>query len=458
MSSTQHLPIDVDAERAILSGVLTSPEALLSALEHLEPLDFGLSAHQDIYAAVTAADHRGNPVDSLTVADELRKAKALRRVGGTDTLTALIDNAGTVDNIEAHIRIVLDKARLRRLIYAGRTISGAALEADADASGVTETAEQLVFDISRERGTSSMIPLHTAVTDALADLAVARTSSLLGVSTGLDELDRMTGGLQSGQLITIAARPGVGKSAIAVQIARAIAQSSGKTVPLLSFEMSVSEIATRLLAAELQYDLHKLRQGDFPPGMERDIAEASTTLAAVPLLIDDNPPDTITALRSAMRRLAMRSELGAIVIDYLQLMNADGGRRDENRNQEISTLTRGLKRLASELGIPVIALSQLNRALEQRPNKRPILADLRDSGSIEQDSSIVLFLHREHVFNPAADPEAAELIIAKQRNGPCGTIALRFVGPSTLFLPGAAMSIPTARASVGEANKSFNPF
>jgi len=405
-----------------------------------------MTAHQDIYAAMISADHRGRPVDAVTVADELRRAKALRRAGGTEALNDLIAEAGEIDNVHAHITIVLDKSRLRQLVYAGRSISTKALDPDADATLATETAEQLVFDISAQRKTSSMIPLTSAVANALADLATARTSALLGVSTGLDELDRLTGGLQGGQLVTIAARPGVGKSAIATQIGRAIAETSGKTVPLLSFEMSVTEIATRLLAAELNYDLHKLRQGEFPTGMERDIAAASTTLGAIPLLIDDNPPDNITALRSAMRRLAIRSELGGIVIDYLQLMSSDSNRRDENRNQEISTLTRGLKRLATELNVPIIALSQLNRALEQRPNKRPILADLRDSGSIEQDSSIVLFLHREHVFNPGADPEAAELIIAKQRNGPCGTIPLRFLGPSTKFVPGQAGAVtPSSR-------------
>lgn len=449
------LPIDADAERAVLASILTSPDALLAALDRLEVVDFGLTAHQDIYAAIVAADKRGNPVDPLTVADELRKAKALNRAGGSTALNDLVDDAKNVDNVEAHISIIADKSRLRRLLTAGRTITTLALEPDADAAAATETSEQLIFDLGRNQRSSSMTPLHTALDSALKDLATARTTSLIGAPTGIPDLDRMTGGLQPGQLVTIAARPGVGKSAIAVQIGRNIAEQTGKTVPLLSFEMSSTEIATRLLASALDYDLHKLRQGDFPSGMERDISAVAQKLGEVPLLIDDNPPETITTLRSAMRRLALRNDLGAIVIDYLQLMSSDRSSRDENRNQEISTLTRGLKRLATELGVPVIALSQLNRSLEQRPNKRPILADLRDSGSIEQDSSIVLFLHREYVFNPGADPEGAELIIAKQRNGPCGTIALRFNGPATKFtqapatIPGAGLTpagpVPNSR-------------
>jgi replicative DNA helicase len=220
----------------------------------------------------------------------------------------------------------------------------------------------------------------------------------------------------------------MGKSALAVQIARHVAETSGGYVPLLSYEMSSTEILMRMLSTSLGYDLLRLRNGDIPSGMERDMAVAAQKMAELTMFIDDNPPETIGGVRSAMRRLARRGPISAIVIDYLQLMSGESRHASENRTQEVSEISRGLKRLATELNVPVIALSQLNRQLEQRPNKRPSLSDLRESGSLEQDANAVLFLYREHVYNAAADAGAAELIIAKQRNGPLGTVRLRFDG------------------------------
>jgi replicative DNA helicase len=272
-----------------------------------------------------------------------------------------------------------------------------------------------------------------AVPKMLEALARARTTVLSGQSTGFEGLDRLTGGLQGGQLVILAARPAMGKSALGVQIARHIAETSGGYVPLLSYEMGNSEITTRMLSTALGYDLLKLRSGDIPAGMERDTAIAAQKMAELSMLIDDNPPETIGGVRSAMRRLARRGPVSAVVIDYLQLMSGESRQSSENRTQEVSEISRGLKRLATELNVPVIALSQLNRQLEQRPNKRPSLSDLRESGSLEQDANAVLFLYREHVHNAAADPSAAELIIAKQRNGPLGTVRLRFDGTCAKF-------------------------
>ena len=271
----------------------------------------------------------------------------------------------------------------------------------------------------------------------------------------------MTGGLQAGQLITVAARPAMGKSAFALSLARHIAESTGLLVPFLSYEMSRSELSMRMLSTALKYDLLRLRQGDMPTDMERDLAVAAEKMALLPVLIDDNPPETIGGVRSAMRRLARRGQVGAVVIDYLQLMSGDGRHSDENRTQEVSAISRGLKRLADELECPVIACSQLNRQLENRPNKRPQLSDLRESGSIEQDSSVVLMLYREVVYNAAADPTLAELIIAKQRNGPIGVIHLEFASECALFTDTTRRPANTSSAAApagGYGRTSSDPF
>lgn len=434
MSEKAFLPVDQSAEESVLSSLLTSPEVFLDVSELLAPEDFGIRANQDIYRAVLTCDSSGRPVDAITVIDELRRSKRLSTVGGKERVEALSTGAAAAGNVLAHAAIIADKARLRGLLLAGRAIVTDASASDADASAVLATAEEKVFELGKPRSGSSLLEMAQAVPRVLEDLAKARTSILVGHSTGLPTLDRLTGGLQGGQLIILAARPAMGKSALALQLARHIAETTGLSVPLLSYEMSVSEIGMRMLSTALQYDLLKLRQGDIPADMERDLASAAQKMAALPMLLDDNPPETIGGVRSAMRRLARRRQIGAVVVDYLQLMSAErqfGG--SENRTQEVSEISRGLKRLATELDVPVIALSQLNRQLEQRPNKRPNLSDLRESGSLEQDANAVLFLYREHVYNAAADSRQAELIIAKQRSGPLGMIPILFDGACATF-------------------------
>jgi replicative DNA helicase len=278
-----------------------------------------------------------------------------------------------------------------------------------------------------------MLEMSQAVPLLLESLAKAQTSSLVGISTGIPSLDKLTGGLQGGQLIILAARPAMGKSALGVQIARHIAESTQSYVPVLSYEMGVIEITTRMLATATGCDLMRLKGGDLPEGMERVMATAAKDLCDLTMLIDDSPPETIGGVRSAMRRLARRGPIGAIVIDYLQLMSGETRFMQDSRNQEVSEISRGLKRLATELNVPIIALSQLNRQLEQRQNKRPNLSDLRESGSLEQDANLVLFLYREHVYNSSVHPEKTELIIGKQRNGPLGVVRLKFEGSCAKF-------------------------
>ena len=450
------LPIDPDAEQAVLSAVLTSPEAYLDVTDILTPTDFGLEGNAAMMRAAMVLDASGKPIDVVTIADELRRAKELKKAGGTDRIQELADHAVEVGNVRAHAQIVADKSRLRRLLVAGRGIAGESMAPAADADEVLASAEARIFEIGGQRGASTMTTMAQAVPAALADLARARSSVLSGVSTGIPDLDRMTGGLSGGQLIVIAARPAMGKSAFATQVARHIADTTGKAVPLLSYEMSTTEITLRLLAASLDYDTQRLRQGDIPQGMEPDLAARAQELAACTLMIDDNPPETIGGVRSMMRRLASRAEVGAIVVDYLQLMSGEGKSRDENRTQEVSEISRGLKRLSTEIGVPVIACAQLNRGLEARPNKRPMLSDLRDSGAIEQDASLVLFIHREIVYNAAADPEACELIIAKHRGGTTGIIHARFFGAATKFVPAAGT--PTGSNGRQSSQGSSDPW
>lgn len=420
------VPVDEEAEAAVLAAAITSPESYYETRESLRVEDFGIEAHRAVYQAMVSLENAGRPIDTITVVDELRRQKLLTRAGGVENVQRLASIAGSVVNVPAWREIVGEKGLLRRLVAAGRNITAGAMTTGADGDQVLEAAEQSVFEIGARVQPSTLITMPEAVSNTMKELATVRGRTLLGHSTGLSALDRITGGLQPGQLFIVAARPGVGKSAFALQIARHVAESTGLVVPFLSYEMGANELTMRMLASSVSCDLHDLRQGMLMDGLERELAVAAERIAQLPILIDDNPPTTIGGVRSMMRRTARRGELGAIFIDYLQLMDGETKSRDPNRVQEIAQISRGLKRLASELKVPVIALSQLNRGLESRPNKRPMLSDLRESGALEQDASVVAFLYRDHLYNPAADVDLAECIIAKQRNGPSGTVVLGY--------------------------------
>ncbi|MCP4844875.1 MAG: replicative DNA helicase [Actinomycetia bacterium] len=454
---------DAEAEAAVLALTLTSPEAFYDAVEALNAEDFGVRAHAEIWHAATVADAAGKPVDKVTIADELRRAKTLKVVGGTETLDRIAEQApALVGTVDSYAEIVTERSLLRRLVNAGRSISADAMQADATGPAALESAEQKVFSLGETRSESTLMPMAKAVANTMSELASTRNQLLLGHPTGFGDLDRLTGGLQGSQLWIVAARPAMGKTAFALQIARHIAETTGLVVPFLSYEMSHTELTHRMLSTALRYDGMKLRQGDLPGGMERDLAIAAEALAQVPLWVDDNPPSTIGGVRSAMRRLARRSEIGAVFVDYLQLMEGDTRSRDANRTQEVSEISRGLKRLSAELNVPVIALSQLNRNVEMRQNKRPGLSDLRESGSIEQDANGILMLYRAYTYNVEEDPSAAEVIIAKQRSGPSGvTFNMRFDGECARFSDvnnasyGAAASAGTG---VGFSGGDASPF
>lgn len=449
MSSTAYIPIDVAAEEGVIAAIITSPENYYEIREKLRVEDFGVEAHQVIYAAMLNLENVGRPIDCITVVDELRREKSLTRAGGAENVKRIASLSTEAANVAAWGEIVADKGLLRRLVATGRGIAGRSQRGDADASDELEAAEQAVFELGAKIQTSNLITMPQAVASTMKELSKVRTQLLLGHSTGLRDLDRITGGLQPGQLFIVAARPGAGKSAFALQVARHVAESSGLLVPFLSYEMSANELTMRMLATAISYDLHKLRQGQLAPGMERDLAVAGEKIAGLPVLIDDNPPTSIGAVRSAMRRLARRGEIGAVFIDYLQLMDGDGRSREANRVQEIAQISRGLKRLASELHVPIVALSQLNRGLENRPNKRPMLSDLRESGSLEQDASVVAFLYRDSMYNPASDPTLAECIIAKQRNGPSGVVYLQYTPTCAKFDTTDRVATPTSFVDPG---------
>ena len=430
------IPVDDLAESSLLAALLTSSGAFADVTEELNAEDFGSPAYALIYDAIYGVDTAEKPIDAVTVIDELRRRKHLQKVGGPSAILELAARTDIVANVGAYVDIVRGKSMLRRLLNAGRTIAGESLAVEAEPEIVLERAEGLIYDLGAKRTVSSMVAMPQAIAKTLEELAKVRSKALLGHPSGFPELDQLTSGFQGGQLITLAARPGMGKSAFAMQLAAHIADVTGLQVPFLSFEMSTSELVMRLIAVQLGYDLHKLRQGDIPPGIDRDLSLTTSKISQMSLLIDDTPPTTVAGLRSAMRRQARRGEIGAIIIDYLQLMEGDRRSKDQNRTQEVSEISRGLKRMASELNVPIIALSQLNRQLETRPNKRPMLSDLRESGSIEQDSSLVLFLYRDFVYNSQSDPRQAELILAKQRNGPSGIqIPLIWDAPAARFLP-----------------------
>lgn len=433
---------DSEAETSVVAGLLAAPDTFLDVSEVLDRNDFSGRAHAQVFDAITACDAAGLALDVVNVSEELRRAGALEQVGGVPALKGLAERAVLSESVVEHARVVRERAQLRRVIRAGREIAELGRKPELTAAEAVASAEQKVFELGSTRSSGSMVGLDRAIPEMLDDIARARTSVLLGHATGFPSLDRITGGLQPGQLLIVAARPSMGKSAFAVQVARHIAETSGLSVPLLSYEMSTSEIAMRLLANELRYDLLRLRRGDIADGMEKDLGKAAQKLSETPLLIDDNPPETIGGVRSAMRRLARRTQVGAVVVDYLQLMTSEGRGAQENRNQEVSEISRGLKRMATELEVPVIALSQLNRSLEQRPNKRPGLSDLRESGSLEQDASAVMFLYRPWVYDQSADRNAAELIMAKQRNGPVGTVRLRFDPECARFSEGPQSPVP----------------
>ncbi|ATY86300.1 replicative DNA helicase [Kyrpidia spormannii] len=421
-------PQSVEAEQAVLGAALLDGAAFHLALERLTPEDFYRSAHQKIFRAMAEVSSHGDPVDLVTVTARLQDAGQLDECGGASYLAELAHIVPATGNVEHYIDLVHDKSVLRQLIRTATQIAAKGYEPAEDVAGLLDEAEQRIFEITQSRVVRGFIPIRDILEQAFEriEYLYANKGQVTGVPSGFPDLDRLTSGFQKSDLIIVAARPSVGKTAFALNIAQNVGVRYGLPVAILSLEMSKEQLVQRMLSAEANLDAHKLRTGFLDEQDWPKLTMAVANLSEAPIYVDDTPGITIAEMRSKCRRLKAERGLGLIVVDYLQLMQGRG--RADNRQQEISEISRGLKALARELEVPVIALSQLSRSVEQRQDKRPLLSDIRESGSIEQDADLVAFLYREDYYDPDTDRKnVIEVIIAKQRNGPTGKVEMVFL-------------------------------
>lgn len=446
-------PQNIEAEMSALGSMMIDRTALEKGLEMLRPEDFYRPNHQDIFDALASLSEQDEPVDLITLQEELRKQSKLEECGGTEYLMSLVDSVPTASNIEHYAKIVEQKSILRKLISAGTQIIGMASTEDGDVDEVTDKAERLVFDVAQRRIGEFFQPINPLVSytwewieKRYRDKGVAS-----GTPTGFTKLDSITSGLQPSDFIIIAGRPSMGKTALALDIALNAATKYKQTVALFSIEMSAEQLVQRMMCAKARANAHRMRTGFFQDDEWRRLGNAANALWDAPIFIDDTTDVTHLGMRAKCRRLKAEHGLGLVVVDYLQLMRSH--RNIDNRVQEISEIARGLKALARELKVPVIALSQLSRAVERRDDKRPVLSDLRESGSIEAEADLVMLLYRQSYYdskkekNPNETPtgedasgkegpvgvEPTEIIIAKHRNGPTGMVKIGFVADYAAF-------------------------
>jgi len=426
-------PHSAEAEQSVLGAVLMSSEAANVALERLHPEDFYRPAHQQVFEAIRRLFDTNQPIDAITVAEILRKEGALERVGGVAFLTGLLDVVPAAANVEYYASIVEEHAVRRRLMRVGGEIGMLAVEMAKPIADVVDRAEQAVFAVSDRRVGDGLAPIDELLGPAIekAEELQRRGAEVTGIPTGYRDLDRKLAGLHPTNLVVIAARPGMGKTALALNIAQNVAIRD-HPVAIFSLEMSREEVVSRMLCAQGRIDSQRLRTGRLSEGDFAKLSHAASALYKKPIFVDDSPGLTVTEIRAKSRRLRRRPGLDLVVVDYLQLMNGSGG---ENRQQEIALISRSLKSLARELHVPVIALSQLNRAVEQREDRRPRLGDLRESGAVEQDADVVMFIYRDEYYHPerVEAKGVAEVVIAKHRQGAVGKIEMTFLPEFTLF-------------------------
>ena len=433
------LPASIDAERSILGAILLE-SLLFDQAAELKPDDFSLDAHRRIFSRMRDLQDSGRPVDMITLAEELDRRREVEAVGGVAYLSSLIDGLPERPSIEHYVRIVRNKSLLRGLINIAQLAIAEAIDHSDEAEEVINRAEQGIFQLSENRLGQGFADIPTIVKNSFGSLdeLYARGQEITGLATHYTQLDKMTAGFQPSDLIVIAARPSMGKTAFAMNIAENAAVMEGKVVGVFSLEMSKEALLMRMLASHSRVDSHRLRTGFITREDKEKLTGATESLMQAKLYIDDTPGISVTEMRSKARRLQQQEGLDLLIVDYLQLMSAVpiGGKRFENRTQEVSAISRGLKAVAKELKVPVVALSQLSRAPESRGgDHRPQLSDLRESGSIEQDADVVAFIFREEVYKKD-DPDLeglAEIIVAKQRNGPTGLIKLAFLHSCTRF-------------------------
>ena len=429
-------PQSVEAEASIISAVLIDNSTLDDVLEILTPEDFYRSAHQQIFAAIGELFHRSEPVDLVTLSNRLKENGQLEAVGGAAYLARIVDAAPLAVNAPHYARIIYEKAALRRLIEKSNAIARRCFEHQGELQEVLDFAENAIFEIAEHKIKKNFYPLSELVAknfDTL-DQRAANKSLLTGIASGFTALDNKTSGFQNSDLIILAARPAMGKTALALNIARNVAVEENVPVAIFSLEMSKEQLSMRLLCAEARVDSSRVRSGMFYADDWLKLTNAAGVLSEAPIYIDDSPDISTTSIRTKTRRLKMEKDLGMIVVDYLQLMRPRVA--SERRDLEIGEISRSLKGLSKELDVPIIALSQLNRMLEQRSDKRPVLSDLRESGALEQDADLVIFIYRDEVYHKEeTNPNRgkAEIILSKHRNGPTGLVPLTFLSQYTRF-------------------------
>jgi replicative DNA helicase len=429
-------PQSIEAEQAVLGAVFLDPSALTLASEILIPEDFYRAAHQKIFHAMLRVADKGEPVDLVTVTAELADTQQLEEVGGVSYLSELADSVPTAANVEYYARIVEEKSVLRRLIRTATSIAQDGYTREDEVDVLLDEAERKIMEISQRKHSGTFKNIKDVLVQTYDNIEMLhnRKGEVTGIPTGFTELDRMTSGFQRSDFIIVAARPSVGKTAFALNIAQNVATKANENVAIFSLEMSAQQLVMRMLCAEGNINAQNLRTGKLTPEDWGKLTMAMGSLSNAGIYIDDTPSIRVSDIRAKCRRLKQESGLGMVVIDYLQLIQGSGRNR-ENRQQEVSEISRSLKALARELEVPVIALSQLSRSVEQRQDKRPMMSDIRESGSIEQDADIVAFLYRDDYYDKETENKnVIEVIIAKQRNGPTGTVELAFLKEYNKFV------------------------
>ena len=436
ISQDRTLPHNIEAEQAVLGAIFLVPDMIVTATEILEPEDFYRVSHQRIFSMMIRLTDKGEPIDLVTITTELDDLKMLDEVGGVSYLTDIANSVPTAANIEYYARIVEEKSTLRKIIHAATDIVTKTYDEGDEVTDLLDHAEKTILDISQNKSSGRFQNIQDVLVGVYDNIEQLHNmdEEVTGIATGFRDLDYITSGFQKNDLIIVAARPSVGKTAFALNIAQNVAVNSDENVAIFSLEMGADQLVMRMLCAEGNIDAQRLRTGKLQEEDWRKLTMAMGSLSNAGIYIDDTPGIKVNEIRSKCRRLKQESGLGMVLIDYLQLIQGNANSR-ESRQQEVSEISRQLKALARELEVPVIALSQLSRGVEQRQDKRPIMSDIRESGSIEQDADIVGLLYRDDYYDQESEKEnIIEIIIAKQRNGPVGTVELAFVKEYNKFV------------------------
>lgn len=426
------MPQSVEAEMSVLGAMLLDNEVINVVIPLVNKQSFYKTAHQELYQTIMELYDKGQAVDLVLLREELKKRSLLEKVGGVEYLIELEDAVPTIGNVEYYANIVREKAIKRNLIEVAATIQKQSFDESIDTDILLDTSERAIFDVTQKKFNAASTKLHEILKETFSRIENLhdRKNRLTGLSTGFYDLDDITSGLQPSELIIIAARPSMGKTSIALNIVEHVGVVEKKAVVVFSLEMSAHQVAQNMLCSHARIDAHKLRRGFLEDKQWSDLSYGLGSLSEAPIFVDDTPGLTALEVRAKARRLKAQYDVQLVVVDYLQLMEASRG---ENRQQEISVISRGMKSLARELSIPVIVVSQLNRSVESREGHKPRMSDLRESGSIEQDADVIMLLHREDYYDPEKKDGTAELIIAKQRNGPIGVVKMVFLSQFMRF-------------------------